>query len=277
MPSLPPELQREIFEIALRSSSGDAALKLKLSLLAHHIHDWVDSAFYELVIIRKDASAEKFLKLVDSKPPGFFAMVVKTLVMFRATSQAARILSVCAEVQWLCVWGCRVSVLDLSPVSNYPLRRLSMLPTLLPTLDFSECLTTMLVTAPTPPSCLRTLTHLDYNPSEVTPSDVKDLLRRFPRLTHIALYGLLSSLHIEAVRATCVNLQVLIVPRLGGYPGPAFAEECSDMRIVMIAPPEAFTDWTAGHFGLPDMWTRAEDIVAERKRSATTWNSGRAI
>jgi hypothetical protein len=233
----------------------------------------VDSAFYELVIIRNHASADKFLKLVDSKPPGFFATVVKTLVMFGATSQAARILSVCAEVQWLCVWECRVSALDLSPVSNYPLRRLSLLPTLLPTLEFSECLTTMLVTAPTPPRCLRTLTHLDYNPSEVIPSDVKDLLRRFPRLTHIALRGLLSPLHIEAVRATCVNLQILIVPRLG----PDFADAFSDMRVVIIAPPVVFTDWAAGHFGLPDMWTRAEGIVAERKRSTTTWNSGRAI
>jgi hypothetical protein len=231
----------------------------------------VDSAFYESVWIFNDARADEFLKLVDLKPPGFFATVVKSLVMLMVTSQAARILSVCAEVQLLRVWGCHISVPDLSPVSNYPLRRLSVLPPF-STWPFSECLTTMLVTAPTPPRCLRTLTHLDYNAFEVTPSDLKDLLRRLPRLTHIALRGLLSPLHIEAVRATCVNLQVLMVPRPAGYLGPALADAFSDMRVVMI--PEDFgtgSDWAAG---LPDMWTRAEGIVAERK---LLWNSGRAM
>ncbi|KAJ7837381.1 hypothetical protein B0H14DRAFT_2791597, partial [Mycena olivaceomarginata] len=248
----PPELQREIFEIALRSSRRNdpvlqfAALKLKLSLLAHHIHNWVDSAFYESVWIFNDARADEFLKLVDLKPPGFFATVVKSLVM----------------LMLLRVWGCHISVPDLSPVSNYPLRRLSVLPPF-STWPFSECLTTMLVTAPTPPRCLRTLTHLDYNAFKVTPSDLKDLLRRLPRLTHIALRSLPSPLHIEAVRATCVNLQVLMVPRPAGYLGPALADAFSDMRVARI-----------GAAGLPDMWTRAEGIVAEQK---LLWNSGRAI
>ncbi len=39
-PQLPPELQREIIELAVRSGHKDVQLKLKLSLVAHHVHFW---------------------------------------------------------------------------------------------------------------------------------------------------------------------------------------------------------------------------------------------
>ncbi|KAJ7719203.1 hypothetical protein B0H16DRAFT_1607271 [Mycena metata] len=65
MACLPPELQREILEIAIRINSRDAAVKLHLSLVAHRFHSWVDQVFYESVTIGSSQSADKFLKLVD--------------------------------------------------------------------------------------------------------------------------------------------------------------------------------------------------------------------
>jgi len=269
MPDLPPELQREIFETAVRLNRRDAALKLRLSLIAHHVHSWVDSAFYESVDIDQNRSADKFLNLVDLKPHGFFATAVKTLLLdgLRAAS-AVRILSLCTGVQSFAVWN-RSSFLDttfLLHLSTLSLHRLSM-----PCAYLAN-----VVTAAEPPTWLASLTHLDIAfHRELTTSDLEKSLKQLPCLTHVALYEPRNSTHAQVVCTSCPVLEVLVLLRPGSDDIPADAFD--DSRIVLIEyPSDPVDDWEAAHFGLPCMWTRAERVVVERKRLAALQPIGEA-
>ncbi|KAJ6520389.1 hypothetical protein C8R45DRAFT_954982 [Mycena sanguinolenta] len=239
--SLPPELQREIFECAVRLNHN-AAVKLNLSPVARHVHLWVNHAFYELVTIEGLTSAEKFLKLVDCKPPDFFAPVVKTLLVcglrIISASQAARILSACAGVQALYWWTeDTLPPLVLSAIRELPLRRLF--------LTFRNL--GHIIAAPTPPTWLTSLTHLDSLSSNVNASDL-DHLSQLPHLTHVALY----------------------LP--SGDPQQPFAQIVPALRLLLVfgskisSRPYAFDSRiVAAYFGVPDMWTRGERILSTRK------------
>ncbi|KAJ6520388.1 hypothetical protein C8R45DRAFT_59189 [Mycena sanguinolenta] len=264
--SLPPELQREIFEIAVWLNHADAAVKLNLSLVASHVRVWVDQVFYQLVAIWGDASADKFMNLVvKSRPASFFAVVVKTLIMcnVRAISRTtARILRICSGVQSLFLWTPDTPGPHITPsVNQFPLQRLA--------LTFRYFVS--ILAGPALPTRLASVTH--FRTSITSQDQAPDLnhLHRLPCLTHVALAGLtVGPFHIETVCTSCPNLQVLIIllrpTALLPMPPTAMLEGySSDVRVVISC--GRFKDWEHAHFGLPDMWTHAEDFVANRKRS----------
>ncbi|KAF7337726.1 hypothetical protein MSAN_02246200 [Mycena sanguinolenta] len=252
MSSLPVELQREIFEIAMRSNQKDAALKLKLSLVAHHVHFWVDTVFYETVTILSDASGTKFVKLIDSKPSGFFGPVVKSLLMMSVRAPScARILSTCPGIHSLAWWVREDPTPALSNiVSRLPLQRL--------VLAF-KYLTFFIGVLP-PPIWLSTLTHLETSVS--FDADLEQL-RLVPGLTHISLYAPQDRCP-QIVVDNCPNLRILVI--IAGRHAPApVSEALVDPRIVVEPDSDEFVDdWEAAQFGLPNMWTRAEDVLTER-------------
>ncbi|KAF7337686.1 hypothetical protein MSAN_02242100 [Mycena sanguinolenta] len=266
-PSLPLELQREIFEIAVISSqSQDAALKLNLSLVAHRVHFWVDRVFYEVVTISGQKSADGFLKLVDLKPPGFFADVVKTLLLFDPAGKvpspfpAARILSVCGRVQSLAWWSGEMTPLALSSAGQFPLRRLS---------THIENLANI-IALPAPSGWLSAITHLTLILGVFRGSRAPELkiLKHLPRLTHVALFAVQADpSHVHLVSDSCPHLQVLVMTPVGHSVRTALTEQFADSRVVVVMPftSKPLEDWEAAHFGLPDMWTRAHDVLAERK------------
>ncbi|KAJ6520384.1 hypothetical protein C8R45DRAFT_1086248 [Mycena sanguinolenta] len=260
MPNLPVELQREIFEIAVRSNHKDASLKLNLSLVAHYVHLWVDTVFYKMVTILCDASGTKFLELIHSKPPGFFGPVVKSLLLVgvRAPS-CARILSTCTGVQSLAWWALDNAPLVLSAVSQLPLQRLVV--------GYKNLI--IFTAALPPPVWLTTLTHLDTSAPSRFDGDL-NRLGRLPRLTHVSLFAPNDTVfHAQTVVDSCPNLQILVMP-LDKYRA-ATPVSLVDSRIVGVVSDSAdgfIGDWEAAHFGLPNSWTRAEDVLIERKRLA---------
>ncbi|KAJ7750312.1 hypothetical protein B0H16DRAFT_1550260 [Mycena metata] len=128
MPSLPPELQREIVETAVRMHHEDAAVKLKLSLVAHHFHFWVDRVFYESVTITSTRGADKFLKLLDLKPAGFFAAAVKALNIWGLDdTQTIKVLTTCSGVQILSYENYSNDFVPRAQITQLTLRRLSTL------------------------------------------------------------------------------------------------------------------------------------------------------
>ncbi|KAF7373490.1 hypothetical protein MSAN_00558900 [Mycena sanguinolenta] len=262
MSNLPVELQREIFEIAVRSNYKDAALKLKLSLVAHHVHFWVDTVFYEIVMILGEASGAEFVELIDSKPSGFFGPVVKSLLLIGVgASICARILSKCTGIQSFAWWVLGRDDPTLA-ASQLPLQRLG--------LAFRDL--AFLIAAHPPPIWLATLTHLETSISERSDGDLKQL-RLFPRLTHVSLYAPKhSDSYAQMVIDNCPNLQILGMTLGTRDAAVATAVSLADSRIVVVLPDSInrpFEDWEAAHFGLPNLWTRAEDVLTERKRLAT--------
>ncbi|KAF7337722.1 hypothetical protein MSAN_02245800 [Mycena sanguinolenta] len=268
MSDIPTELQREIFELAVRSNHKDAALKLKLSLVAHHVHFWVDTVFYETVTILRDASGTKFLKLIDSKAPGFFGPVVKALLMMDVGAlSCARILSSCTGVQSFAWWVMEDPTPALSAVSQLALQRL--------VLEFRHFIS--FAAALPPPIWLATLTHLETGiVDDVKRSDADlEQLRLFPHLTHVSLYApKRSDSYAQMVVDNCPNLHILVMILGNHAAASGTAASRVDSRVVVrIVPPDStegdiIDDWEAAHLGLPNPWTHAEDILNERKRLA---------
>ncbi|KAJ7492084.1 hypothetical protein FB451DRAFT_1020958 [Mycena latifolia] len=209
MPTLPVEVEREIFEWAVRSDCKNAANKLNLSLVAQRVQLWVDLIFYESVTISSN-NGDKFTDLFDlPKYQGFFARTVKilTLPYLARPDQIWRILSVCTGVQMLGCWF-GGSLEEHSPwylhflLSQLPLRRLSI--------EYIH-----FATIPSTSSTwLSSPTHLDLSFWEDRPlvlSDLKQSLHRLPRLTHAGLsFSTSDQTHAEVICSGCANLQLLL-------------------------------------------------------------------
>ncbi|KAF7347349.1 hypothetical protein MVEN_01490600 [Mycena venus] len=262
---LPLELQREIFEIAVRSNHKNAALKLNLSLVASHVHLWsvVDRIFYESVSIIGFTGAIKFLDLINLKPPGFLATTVKTLLLhFIPADDCVRILSACSGVQSLAVWNARMQTTLFPQISQLSLRRLCM--SFVPVTD--------ILAAATIPAWLSNITHLDIHCLDAPNFAI---FGRLPNLTHVTLpLNEAVPLIANAVCASCPTLQIVVIV-CGKLPATAVIDSYSfDLRIVVaVFPSDDVGDWEASHFGLPDMWTSAERVVAKRKKALATLRS----
>ncbi|KAF8204348.1 hypothetical protein K438DRAFT_1964697 [Mycena galopus ATCC 62051] len=191
-PSLPPELQHEILR----------------ARIAHHVHFWsvslgimlnkyvqltlcgVDCVFYEFVAIPNRASADKFLALIDSKPPGFFATTVKTLIisdkpafMPASKSEAVRvILAACGVLSlgWPAFGGFSRHSKTWHQCSSSPHRQ-------------SGC-------------------HLGLWMHPLAKPGYLETLKQLPRLTHVALFPIpCEDRYADAVCASCRNLQLLVL------------------------------------------------------------------
>ncbi|KAJ7157150.1 hypothetical protein C8R46DRAFT_1293620 [Mycena filopes] len=181
---LPPELQREIFETAIRTNHGDigdAELKLNLSLVAHHVHLWVDSVFYRAVTIRHSPDAIRFLTLADSKPADFLAKTVKVLILGPVRPKdATRLLHACRGVESLAFHWKKYYNAPL-PVDQLPLlRRLWLRCDNVGRAYYGNELR--------PSIYLTTLTHLDlaYTRHLQDMPDLAAILKRLPGLTHVS-------------------------------------------------------------------------------------------
>ncbi|KAJ6599002.1 hypothetical protein DFH09DRAFT_1070855 [Mycena vulgaris] len=268
MPELPYELERAIFELALRSNRKDAAFRLTLSLVARRVQFWVDLIFYELVSISNEERADKFVDFIASnlKPPGFFT-AVKTLCIVNSVTgaQACAILSACTEVQLLACWVDCTDYPELPIlIGRLSLRRLSIELT-----HFSKI--------PLVPSTwLLSLTHLDlvvWEPS-LRASELSNV-SRLPAVTHVSVTSSkVGPEHATIVCSLCPELQLLVVMDDSNGTDDEDNDFLFDSRIVVEDEPQnIIEDWEAPYFGLPDIWSRAEAVLEQRKALAVSVGS----
>ncbi|KAJ7757528.1 hypothetical protein B0H16DRAFT_1536942 [Mycena metata] len=195
--SLPAELQRDIFELAIPGRAD-----------------------------------EKFLSLIEAKPPGFFATAVISLLIdpLLSDEQTAGILTACRGVESLALWG----TTSWGHIPDFPY---------LPLMFSADRL-----------------------------KRIVDTLKHLHRLTHLALHFTLHPSIASAVSTNCPGLQVLVIIFDWSSSIPAWADKrySFDDRIVVVqrVPSSSSEDWEAAHFGLSNVWTRAESAVAERRRAA---------
>ncbi|KAF7346389.1 hypothetical protein MSAN_01866800 [Mycena sanguinolenta] len=256
MPTLPSELEREIFEIAIRDNHNNAAWKLNFSLVARRVQYWIDLVYYEVVTIKTPVQAHKFLELVDWKPHDFFALAVKSLCIAYSISavDASRILSVCSNVQQLACWVPWEKSPNLTQLLN-SLCRLNQLS--IETGHFLSILRSQSTPFPG-------LTHLELKWWLSSPRTSLDL-GALPNLTHVSLSRAGRS-EAESVCLTCASLQVLVIQKLAPEEEYAF-----DARIVMapsdITYGEPVEVWEDVAFRRPEnMWAYAENVVLSRKQ-----------
>ncbi|KAJ7173451.1 hypothetical protein C8R46DRAFT_115202 [Mycena filopes] len=100
-PFLPPEIEREIFEMA--ASQGNA---VNLMLVARRTQVWIEQFVYKTVTLSNRQLCDKFLRTLDNRSPDFFTAHVKSLCIPGDIEQpdAERVLKACQGVDNLAIW-----------------------------------------------------------------------------------------------------------------------------------------------------------------------------
>ncbi|KAJ7131728.1 hypothetical protein C8R43DRAFT_1024409 [Mycena crocata] len=184
-PILPPELEREIFELAAAMDAppdywthqhvGD--IVLVLPQVCRRVQAWIEPLIYERISLLYNFNGRdpvpRFLETVDARPANFFATHVKYLYFdSRVPLPAAQhILSVCTGIV---TFGCHHPYTALAPLlAPLPLKRLLVSEFTFPS------------TAGDTPPWAASLTHLGL--SVALPPDPSALFVHLPVLTHLAV------------------------------------------------------------------------------------------
>ncbi|KAJ7456783.1 hypothetical protein B0H11DRAFT_225299 [Mycena galericulata] len=274
-PFLPPELEREIFELVVAQDSpydywlhqhvGDTVLVLPQ--VCRRVQSWIEPFIYERIAILHNFNGRdpisKFLETIDARPASFFATHVKHLYLDPTIplSVVQHILSVCTGAV---SFGCHHPYASLAPLLvPLPLQRLLV----------SE------FTLPSPPTDLppwaASLTHLGL--SQARPSAPADTLARLPTLTHLAVdYAALPNVESPGMGAALAAL-LAAAPRLSALVLVTGAKTdyrwtldrlredgFRDRRLYVHLRPVMDGTWDAWSRRVPDMFADAE---ARRRRA----------
>ncbi|KAJ6592517.1 hypothetical protein B0H19DRAFT_1245385 [Mycena capillaripes] len=117
----------------------------------------------------------------------------------------------------------------------------------------------------------RSITHLDMFDAIDGLDSVWPQISTLPALTHLALHRS-APRHIPimmTVLLECPRLELLLI-LWSLYAESHYASQqiphVYDVRFVMGMYNSYIVDWEAGAKGLPDMWSRADDFVARKRR-----------
>jgi hypothetical protein len=98
IPTLPPELEKAIFEIAVRDSNRTRKI-WDLQLVAHRIGAWLRPVLFESIFIETNQNARKIIELLNGNSPGL-AEYVKHLFLDDDCSEECiiRLVSMCKGI-----------------------------------------------------------------------------------------------------------------------------------------------------------------------------------
>ncbi|KAJ7608816.1 hypothetical protein FB45DRAFT_945989, partial [Roridomyces roridus] len=257
---LPPELEREIFELAYRCNPMDG---LNLKLVAQRVRVWIDILVYETVKLTTNNGATKFLEAARQKDPVFFTAVKKLSLTYDVSpTQAVEIVSLCPAVEQLACW---VRQND-SPQLPLLIRQLPLCCLSIERKHFANILAA---------SALEylpwiNLTHLElviWNKDEDELRFTQQLvqeLRKLPRLTHIAFPICAQPVRVDLITSGLPNLAVVILI-------VATETEVSDEYsggVVQISEESLPVEWEVYHSEEGNIWARAERALAARQAAA---------
>ncbi|KAK7027834.1 hypothetical protein R3P38DRAFT_2940459 [Favolaschia claudopus] len=266
-PILPPELEREIFELAARQ---DQSIALTLLTVCHRVHSWVEPLLYRVLLVSGYlAPALLALKL---KPAAFKKTAVRHVFIesYKGEIQAQDLLAELTGIESLVIDGYDTEEL-LPALDTMHIRKLNLC---LPGrgLTVSEWARVTLSR-----SVFLTVTHLElfYEPDDEEPLSWEDwsTLASLPTLTHLCLSSDLADGIFQPAVKNCQSIQVLIAGFWDSYlrdDAIEFVENLvvKDSRVVvMIIPGPTFKqDWVLGARGGNDFWARAEAFLAGKRR-----------
>ncbi|KAJ7166733.1 hypothetical protein C8R46DRAFT_1351021 [Mycena filopes] len=248
VPNLPPELERDIFELcALYYPQSIPKSKSK--------SEWMRPLLYRTLIFDHESypikeqtkaalpvhSVDRIAPLEETSHVSCFA-AVRHLFLSSASDSAAStaLLSACPNVENLSLFGVNAEWIPL--ISRLPLRHLY---------------------AP-PPQIIGTfgpafphLTHIEI--FESRPSSSWDNLVALPRLSHLSFHDSLPEVFLRLLRL-CAHLRVLICMGMVDN-----ADLAQDVRFVCTSCNHYVQDWYMGARWGEDYWHRAELFIAKRR------------
>ncbi|KAJ7488320.1 hypothetical protein FB451DRAFT_1362776 [Mycena latifolia] len=256
-PSLPVELEREIFEIA---AFTDRAMIPTLLRVCHRVHTWLEPLLYRVLTFTHNKS-ENLLPPIESaiksKPAGFFKSAVRHIYLEfpgplprTQLSRYINLLECFSGITNLCIDGEFDSQL-LPSLSAMRLQRLAL-------------------TVPLPSLChplFLSVTHLDiytFAAHHAESWEKWSHLASLPALTHLCLSHRISRAILPHVVGECRKLALVLTI----CDSEAFVETLTvtDPRVVVTTLEIYHADWTEGAWGGDDVWARAEQFLAQKQR-----------
>ncbi|KAJ7612629.1 hypothetical protein FB45DRAFT_939432, partial [Roridomyces roridus] len=273
MASLPPELEKSIFELTAYS---EPKFVPTLKLVAWRVNEWVNKYLYRILMLRGretynydgwedyPCDDDALFTRLKSIPPSVLRDSVRHLYLEVMPIDMCRyLLSTCTAVEDLWINQSDSSLLDL--VAALPLRRLHCHLGCLFTqaqLDFGHPL-------------FSNLTHIEWffgfpGNQEFNPSSWTGLAS-IPHLTHLSFTEPVFLPLVPSLLQDCKLLRVLVFILDSDWmdaneasamlssttPGPHF-------RFVLMECAAFGKDWRSGALGRGDYWDRAEAFVAKR-------------
>ncbi|KAJ6492238.1 hypothetical protein C8R45DRAFT_1137385 [Mycena sanguinolenta] len=245
-PILPPELEREIFELTAVTPNYWTKqhvddMTLILPQVCRRTQSWIEPLIYERIAFSKSTLVQDnferrlqlFLETMNTRPASFFAANVKYLYFGPSVQLPIirRVLSVCTGVVSV---GCHHSHDSVSDsLAPLPLQRLLLSKFVLPV----EL-----------PPWTTSLTHLGL--LDTVPNDHAQVFGALPALTHLAidcdtvnLNPLCGTLH-SLLRA-CPRLRCIVLAATRGYARRLHKENFNDPRVCLL-----------GHWPIESGWSR---------------------
>ncbi|KAK7051946.1 hypothetical protein R3P38DRAFT_2857799 [Favolaschia claudopus] len=259
-PFLPPELEREIFEIA---AVVHPATICHLILVSHRVYDWVERIKFNTVIPKQiDCAAtctiHELVKAIKSetKPIYFFRDRVRHLFIQNLLDEAIEtILSACGAVESLVLFQSFGTIPSLQLTTS--LRRLSIY--LWDLLEHPKQLV--------PHPLFTSVTHLDlFDQVHSHRDNIVEHLALMPMLTHLALWNESTPPDVLAeVLERCIGLETVIEMH-GSMSSRSTRDD--EMRIVSMTVEDTqyLEDWITGTQGGSDFWARADAFIAKKRR-----------
>ncbi|KAJ7058943.1 hypothetical protein C8F01DRAFT_1371089 [Mycena amicta] len=237
-PTLPPELERVIFEL---SAWNDRTTTLSLLLVARRVHIWIEPLLYRVLLI---SDLYVFPELVTLQPE-HTRFIRHLALLWDVFEGRPDILPTYVNLTDLDLWGGAVGMEDFSAIQSLPN---------LPAWPIFQSISL-------PSSTLF---------GKVYPSIVPPL-STLPALTHLSFYNLYVPNVIRSSLVSCNTPLRFLVLIDGGnlcddgdFDADTVETTIDDPRFVVVSCSDFEDDWLNGAWGGTDNWSRAEEIVAAR-------------
>ncbi|KAF7291221.1 hypothetical protein MIND_01265600 [Mycena indigotica] len=267
----PPELEREIFEIAVLSYPSALPAVLRV---ARRVQHWIEPLTFRVLCLNRSAKAKAFVKtlrrLKKLEPPQTKRITSGIRHLFFdlrglcTVEETKDILRACNNLYDFAAIG-DFSHPGLLPIlANLRITRLAIC---------FEVLFGGLAEVDLMHPTLLGITHLDvFDPvsSLIGPNQVSldELLPQLPSLTHLCLNNENPNERIFRLLKNCPHLKLLVVLAPGRTDqinfDPSDPRENKDDRLVYGTFGDYWAQWESGAHGSPNFWTIAENVVARR-------------
>ncbi|KAJ7058926.1 hypothetical protein C8F01DRAFT_1147560 [Mycena amicta] len=256
MARLPPELERDIFELSARAYRSSIPAYLRV---AHRVHVWIEPLLYDVLLV----------ELTDRPTPS----ETRTNAFLSARTRSLSIYSVRSHERLLPILAACTGTTNLALWASFPDR--SFLPLLEPmsltrlTVDVQYLFGGPLRVNLTHPA-LSQLTHLDIIRPTFDEWRLWSGLALMPALTHLAFRDRFLPRVFEGALAHCKNLKALGVVWSTHRRNAAVdvREETIvglDARFFMVVCESRTAEWEIGARRGRDFWKRAEELIARKE------------
>ncbi|KAJ7059717.1 hypothetical protein C8F01DRAFT_1370585 [Mycena amicta] len=252
-PRLPPELEREIFEIAALADPKTIPILVQV---AHRVLDWTEPLLYRTLRVKYSKRLDAFLVALRTKSPSALGVTSVGTTNSFSGPPAFKALGTLRNLRRMAVSLCEIFPWDEGRLE-------------------SEDVTVDPMTAS---PALAHITHLSLHDNmDCTYHLVSAALPCIPCLTHLRLKmpGLPAETVITILSSRRPCLEVLLLTT--GFPSSSVNVTDGypiDVRLVWGLAHDSYSefwdDWERGSRGLDDMWTAAEEAVQRRKRDPSS-------